>query len=77
MIAFKNAAIAVGVLAIAGVSGVAAADVDDGSHAFVHAHSVAMPHGVEGTMRSATVGFSGLPGEPGENRLCAGCHESR
>lgn len=74
MIAFKNAAIAAGVLAIAGVSGVAAADVDDGSHAFVHPHSVAMPHPAGGTTRSATVGFSGLPGEPGQNPLCASCH---
>jgi hypothetical protein len=37
MIAFHKAVLAAGLLAIAGVSRVAAADVDDGYHAVVHA----------------------------------------
>jgi hypothetical protein len=67
MIVLDKAVIAAGLLAIAGVSRVAAADVDDGAQAVFHAHSAA-------AKPSTTTQFSGLPGEV---RNCIGCHETR
>jgi hypothetical protein len=67
MIALDKAVIAAGLLAIAGVSRVAAADVDDGSRAVVHAHSPA-------AKPTTTTQFTGWPGEV---RNCVGCHETR
>jgi hypothetical protein len=65
MIAFDKAVIAAGLLAIAGVSRVAAADVDDGYHAVVHAH----PRAAKPT---TTTQFQGFPiYVPG----CILCHD--
>jgi hypothetical protein len=71
MIAFNKTLIAAGLLAVAGVSRVAAADVDDGSRAVSHAHwRAAEPHRAQGYAQGTTVGFD----PEGENRRCVGCH---
>jgi hypothetical protein len=67
MIASSKALIAAGLLSIAAVSRVAAADVDDGSRTIVHAHAGA-------AKLTTTTQFSGWPGEV---KHCAGCHEIR
>jgi hypothetical protein len=54
-------------VAIAGVSRVAAADVDDGSYAVVHAH----PHAAKPTTTTQFVGSILTIGEWG----CFKCHE--
>jgi hypothetical protein len=63
MRAFDKAVIAAGLLAIAGVSRVAAADVDDGFHAVVHPH----PHAAKPT---TTTQFG-----PVFNLRCIQCHD--
>jgi hypothetical protein len=69
MITSSKALIALGLVAFAGVSRVAAADVVgvDGSHAVLHGHARA-------AKPTSTTQFSGLPGEIFG---CAGCHNPR